>query len=246
VSPFRACAIVPTYNNPRTIEGSVRSLRCHLDYLIVVDDGSDEASRKLIQALGRDDGVEAIHRPENGGKGAAVKDGLELARERGYSHALQVDADGQHRLEDCPKLLEAARSDPMALVLGEPRFDRSIPRARLWARRLTVFWTRVEIGSSAIGDPMCGFRVYPIEAALATRTAANRMDFDPEIAVRMAWAGAPVVRIPTEVRYVSPAEGGVSHFRMIRDNFLITWMHTRLVLGAIVRALRRLLPGDSR
>ena len=169
-----------------------------------------------------------MHREHNGGKGAAVKSGLRKASELGYSHALQVDADGQHTLEDIPKLLAKSEGEPRALVLAAPVFDESAPKGRLWARRITNFWTNIETGGNVIDDPMCGFRVYPVDAALAANARGDRMDFDPEVAVRIAWGGAPVINVPTKVQYV---EGGVSHFRMVHDNVLISWMHTRLCIS---------------
>jgi hypothetical protein len=147
------------------------------------------------------------------------------------------DADGQHAVEDVPRLLEAARADPRALVLGQPFFDDSAPNVRRRARLISRFWTDIETCGRVIEDPLCGFRVYPIEAALRSGARGNRMDFDPEIAVRMSWLGCPVVNVRTRVRYLSAEEGGVSHFRMFRDNVLISWCHTRLVTLALFRLL---------
>jgi len=162
---------------------------------------------------------------------------LAAALSLGYSHALQVDADGQHALEDIPRFLDAARSAPAALVLGQPQFDASIPAARLYGRRISVFWAAIETLGDRVGDPLCGYRVYPIEPALAVRTRGDRMDFDPEIIVRMVWAGVPVKKLSTAVRYVAASEGGVSHFQGVRDNVRISLAHTRLVLELIVRGI---------
>jgi hypothetical protein len=106
------------------------------------------------------------------------------------------------------------------------------------------FWTDLETGGRVIQDPLCGFRLYPLAAALAARARGDRMDFDVEIAVRLVWAGCPVESIPTTVRYLTAAEGGVSHFQLWRDNVRISWAHTRLCTGAVLRLLsgRRLHP----
>ena len=120
-------------------------------------------------------------------------------------------------------------------MLGAPVFDDTVPKSRLKARQITIFWTNLETGGKVIEDPMCGFRVYPLKAALAAGASGDRMDFDPEIAVRMVWDRVPVVNLPTKVRYLSAEEGGVSHFKMFRDNALISWMHTRLVAAGMVR-----------
>ncbi|MBP7288048.1 MAG: glycosyltransferase family 2 protein [Nannocystaceae bacterium] len=244
-SALRVCAVIPTYDNPRTIAAVVEGVRAVVDEVIVVDDGSAAAGRREVERLHASGLVHAVFRPHNGGKGAAVKDGLREAFARGFSHALQVDADGQHTLADAPRLLAAAREQPDALVLGAPIYDATAPRSRLIGRRITQFWTNLEVGRGIIDDPMCGFRVYPLAAATAVDVPANRMDFDIEIAVRMVWWGTKVVNVPTAVRYVSADDGGVSHFRMWGDNLRISWMHTRLVqrkvFGRLFGPLLRLL-----
>lgn len=235
---FEPCILVPTYDNPATIRRVVEEARRHLPAVIVVDDGSGPAGRDAAAELVVAKLAHVHRRDENGGKGAAVKDGFRVARTLGYTHALQIDADGQHRLDDIPRFLEAARVRPEALILGAPAFDESAPRGRIIGRQITRFWTNVETGGRVIQDPMCGFRVYPLEAAIAAGASGDAMDFDPEIAVRMVWRGTPVVNLSTQVRYVSKADGGVSHFRLFRDNVLISWMHTRLFFGALFRLWR--------
>lgn len=233
----RACVLVPTYDNPGTLREVVEKARRHLPDVLVVDDGSHDAGRAAAAALAREGLAEVVHRASNGGKGAAVKTGLAAAHERGFTHALQVDADGQHAIEDAEQLLAAARAHPDALVLAAPIFDASAPRGRRWGREVTRFWTRLETLSRAVADPMCGFRVYPVGVALAARARGDRMDFDPEVVVRMTWLGVPVINVPTRVRYLSPQEGGVSHFRLFRDNVAISTMHMRLFFGMLGRLL---------
>ncbi len=245
--PFRPCAIIPTFENPGTIRAVVERVREQLPDVIVVDDGSAPEGRAQVDQLGREKLAHAFRRETNGGKGAAVKTGLEAAHRLGYTHALQIDADGQHDLADIPRFLDAARQQPEALVLGCPVFDGSAPLGRRVGRQITVFWTTLEIGSRAIVDPMCGYRVYPLAPALAaSRGTGDRMEFDPEIAVRMVWAGVPTVNLRTRVRYLSPEQGGVSHFHLLRDNARISWMHTRLVALALLRLLLWPLRGPPR
>jgi polyprenyl-phospho-N-acetylgalactosaminyl synthase len=236
VSAFRPCVLIPSYDNPRTIGRVAREALDHCPDVIVVDDGSGPEGRQAIDSLASE--VIVVRRSENGGKGAAVKTGLQEAHRRGHTHALQVDADGQHALEDMPRLFEVARQHPHTLVLGAPVFDASAPLGRRLGRLLTRFWTNVETLGRVIQDPMCGFRVYPVEAALRVGARGNAMDFDPEIAVRLAWEGLPVINVPTRVRYLSESEGGVSHFRMVRDNALISLMHTRLMIALLLRPWR--------
>ncbi len=242
----RTCAIIPTYDNPGTVAQVAARVREHLDDVIVVDDGSAEAGRAAVQALGAS-GVASVHfREHNGGKGAAVLTGLELAQARGFTHALQIDADGQHDSADIPRLLEASRALPSALVLGQPVFDESAPKSRRRARKITHVLCAIEAGTLRLGDPLCGFRVYPIAASLAACPRGRKMDFDPEIAVKLWWRNTPIVHVRVKVRYFSAAEGGVSHYQLVRDTARIGWMHVRLCTWAALRALtwpvRQLLP----
>jgi len=246
----KACVLVPTFDNPRTLRGVVEGARAAVGLpVVLVDDGSGEAGREACAALAREGLAHVHHRPVNGGKGAAVKTGLRVARDLGFTHAAQVDADGQHELSRLPALLDAARARPEALVLGCPRYDESVPAARRIARRFTQLWVELEVGPGVIEDAMVGFRVYPIEATLAARAGGDRMDFDVEIPVRMAWRGVPIVNFPVPVRYLSAEEGGVSHFQPLRDNLRFSWLHTRLCTTVffrwLARAMTRRLPGRT-
>ncbi|CAM2010249.1 glycosyltransferase family 2 protein [Acanthopleuribacter pedis] len=236
---MKACILIPIYNNKDTIEAVVAEVRAFSLPIVIVNDGSDAMTHTVLDAISGED-VEVVHLAQNGGKGMAVKTGLVHAHRKGFTHALQIDADGQHRAQDIPKFLTAAEAEPEALVLGCPVFSDDVPAARLHGRKLSVWLVWLQTMSRAIRDPLFGFRVYPLQAAVGVidrYLIGNRMDFDPEIAVKLYWVGCPVVNIHSPVRY---PEGGLSSFRMVRDNIRITLMHTRLVLGMIPR-LPRLL-----
>jgi polyprenyl-phospho-N-acetylgalactosaminyl synthase len=242
---LRIAGLVPTYNNPTTIGKVVAGLRRHLSEVYVVDDGGGPEARAALARLAEAGEAVVVTREKNGGKGAAVKTGLAALAAAGFTHALQIDADDQHDTNDVARFLALAEAHPEALILGSPRFDDSAPSSRRIGRLITNGWTHVETLGRVITDPMCGFRVYPIAATLAARVRGNAMDFDPEVAVALAWQGCPVINLPTRVRY---HEGGVSHFRLWRDNVLISWMHTRMVLSLLLRIWRtpwprRLTPG---
>ncbi len=234
---YNPCLVIPIYNNKDTITGVLDRVAGYQLPVLIVNDGSDKETRVVLDHLESSrEAVRVKHLPQNGGKGAAVKAGLLLADELGYSHALQVDADGQHLLEDIPKFLDVSKTTPEALVLGAPVFGEDVPKSRLYGRQISRFWVRIETLSQAIRDPLFGFRVYPVSKAAELirrkKRIGNRMDFDPEIAVRLCWTGLPVRNIDTPVIY---PEGGVSNFRMVLDNVLISWLHTRLVCGMILR-----------
>jgi hypothetical protein len=170
-----------------------------------------------------------------------LKDGFKIACELGYTHVFQVDADGQHDITSTPTFLEAGRAQPEALVLAYPTYDDSAPKSRLVARKITRFWVNLEVGRERIVDALIGFRVYPLASALATRTRGNRMDFDVEIAVHMARAGVPIINLPVKVHYPSAEHGGISHFRPLRDNLRLFWLHCRLITRGINGWFLRLL-----
>ena len=235
---FRPCAVVPTYENPETIGAVARGVREHLEHVIVVDDGSGDAGRKAVAELGEAGIVHAVRRDRNGGKGAAVKTGFAVAREQGFTHVLQVDADGQHELGDIPRFLAEARAFPEALILGRPVFDETQPKGRAFARQISTFWVNAETGGGVITDPQCGFRVYPLAAAIAADARGDHMEFDQELPVLMVWGGAPVVNLPTKVRYLSSDEGGISHYDVLRDTLRITRLHFRLMATRLVRLVR--------
>lgn len=238
---FTPCALIPIYNHGSTIARTVQALRTHGLPVLIVDDGSDEPTRSVLDALVRDtDDVHLLRLPHNQGKGRAISTGLLAAREAGYSHALQIDADGQHDTDDVPRFLDTGRTYPRALVCGTPVYDASVPRARLYGRYVTHVCVWLETLSLAIRDSMCGYRLYPLEATCAEiehKPPPARMDFDTEIAVRLLWRGMPVANLPTRVIY---PENGLSHFRMFRDNLRISAMHTRLLFGMLPRAPRLL------
>jgi predicted LPLAT superfamily acyltransferase len=232
----KLCAIVPTRNHYVALGTISDTLKAHGLSVFIVDDASDEPARLSIAALHAPEaGVEVLRLAENLGKGGALTVGLRRAFAHGFTHAVQVDADGQHDLGKVASLIEMALAQPGALVSGYPVFDTTVPRARLISRWLTHVWVWVETLSLQIRDSMCGFRVYPIAETLAvldSETVGRRMDFDPEIMVRLFWRGVPVVQLPVTVNY---PKDNVSNFRVFHDNVLITCMHTRLVLTMLWR-----------
>lgn len=241
---FRPCAVVPAYDNPRTVGPTVRGIRARGLPVLLVDDGSGPEGERACRELEREGVATLVRRPRNGGKGAAVKDGFARAARAGFTHAFQIDGDGQHDLDAIPRFLDAARERPGALVLGAPSYGDGAPRSRTFARGFMSFWVRLEVGGRAeVRDAMIGFRVYPLAAALAARSRCDRMDFDVEILVLMVRAGTPVVNLPVGVRYVPREEGGVSHFKMVRDNARFSWLHCRLCTGLALRRLGGLLRG---
>jgi glycosyltransferase involved in cell wall biosynthesis len=235
---MKACIVIPYYNHGNAIAQVLESLRPLAIPCYIVDDGSNEAAKvALAKATEKQSHITVIALSPNGGKGTAVMTGFQVALDAGYSHAVQIDADGQHRVSDIPRMLNQAERHPSAVINGEAVYDASVPRTRLYGRYVTHVWVWINTLSLAIKDSMCGLRVYPLASACRIwrrygGRMGKRMDFDPEIIVRMAWAGVPIVNFPTPVTYASD---GVSHFRMFRDNLLISYMHARLFFGMLLR-----------
>lgn len=236
MSIVKPCVLIPTYHHTDSLGGIISFLRMRGLPVIVIDDGNDTEDASRIAAIcAAHEGVELLRRAENGGKGAAVTDGLVRAEARGYTHALQIDADGQHDLAAVAELLRLAHAHPQALITGKPVYDRSVPRSRRFARWITHIWVAINTVSFRIMDSMCGFRVYPVAATLdAARPAriAQRMAFDTEILVRLVWRGTEVVTLPVAVTY--PA-GNHSNFAMWDDNLRLSGMHAKLFFLMLVR-----------
>lgn len=240
-SDFRPLVVIPVYDHEHAITAMVDGVRAHGLACLLVDDGSRPSCAAVLRGLAEREGVALLRLAVNQGKGGAMLAGFAEAARMGASHVLQIDADGQHATGDIPRFLAAAEAAPAAVINGAPIYDASVPKGRLYGRYLTHVWVWINTLSFSIRDSMCGFRVYPlapVQALVATETIGLRMDFDPEILVRLVWRGVAVHNLATPVRY---PQDGVSHFDVLRDNLRISRMHTRLFFGMLRRLPRLLL-----
>ncbi|WP_413524939.1 glycosyltransferase family 2 protein [Photobacterium phosphoreum] len=235
MSWFHPCFIIPCYNHGHTVPAVIDALQ-HFAYpIIVIDDGSDPITKNILTQQAQRPLVEVITLAHNRGKGYAVMTAIKHAAKQNYSHAIQIDADGQHDLTTVNDLLTVAHQHPTALISGKPIYDDSIPKSRLYGRYITHFWVWIETLSLTIKDSMCGFRCYPINPIMKTlnqHSFSHRMEFDTEIMVRFYWNNGDIRFIDTKVIY---PEGGISHFDALWDNIKISWMHTKLFLGMLPR-----------
>lgn len=234
--PHKLCAVIPVYNHGGTVAAVHAQLAAQGLPCVLVDDGSAPDCAAVLDALAARPDTRLVRRAVNGGKGAAVQDGLRAAAALGYTHALQVDADGQHALADASVFADASRSHSRAVICGAPLYGVDVPRSRLYGRWLTRIWVWINTLSFDIPDAMCGFRVYPLAQVLPVIDrvrVGRRMDFDIAVLVRLHWRGVAMVWLPTHVTY---PEDGISHFKGLRDNLLISRMHARLFFGMLVRS----------
>ena len=237
---MKACVLIPSYNSGPLLRRTVAGALDAWDDVFVVIDGSTDGSDENLEdlAIGRNGHLRVHRLPENAGKGAAIRRGIALAGAEGFTHALAMDADGQHPTDHIVRFMEAGRTHPEALVLGEPVFDSSAPSLRVKGRKISNWWANLETCGWGIHDSLFGMRLYPIaplEMVFSETMFARRFDFDPEVAVRLCWKGLPVINLPTPVKYLSAEEGGISQFRYLRDNTLLTAMHLRLFTGFLLR-----------
>ncbi|GAA05741.1 glycosyltransferase family 2 protein [Photobacterium leiognathi] len=235
MSAFNPCFLIPCYNHGATVSAVIDALTPYGFPIIVVDDGSELATRKILSEQAKRPNINIVTLPKNQGKGGAVIAGIKQADRLGFSHALQIDADGQHDLAALPKLLEASQAHPEALISGQPIYDDSVPKSRLYGRYATHIWVWIETLSFNIKDSMCGFRSYPIRPIVNVinhNKLGLRMDFDTEIMVRFYWDNGDIRFIDTKVIY---PEDGISHFDALWDNVKISWMHTKLFFGMLPR-----------
>ena len=234
--------VIPSFNSGPLLVSTVASARLHWAPVWIVIDGSTDGSGEMAEAMARaDPQVKVFRLPANRGKGAAVAHALGKAERLGFTHALVMDADGQHPADRIEAFMAASRDAPDAMVIGRPLFGPDAPLIRVLWRRLSNWCAALET-MRRVGDTLFGFRVYPIApllAAMRSSPGMQRFDFDPEAIVRLIWQGVGVIELPAPVRYLKPEEGGVSHFKYLRDNMLLARMHGRLFAGGFARRFRR-------
>ncbi len=223
--------LIPAYNPGPLLESTVAAALSNWSPVWVQVDGSTDASHMGLTA-GRTEGLEVDVDPRNCGKGAAVLKGAQRALKSGFTHVLVMDADGQHPAERIGDFMEASARNPNAVICGRPLFGSDAPLVRRLGRKLSVLMVSLETRGKGAEDPLFGFRVYPLEVLIKVLSGTGRgrrYDFDPEVAVRLAWAGVPALNQDAACRYIKGEEGGVSHFRYVRDNLRMVAMHIRLI-----------------
>jgi glycosyltransferase involved in cell wall biosynthesis len=238
------CVIIPSFNSGDLLEKTVLEALQNWDSVIVVDDGSTDQSFDGLRGYqDSNNGLTILSHDKNMGKGAAVITGMSHALQKGFTHAAVFDADGQHSVADLRRFMDQSRLHPEAMVLGVPIFDVEAPALRVNGRLVGNWWTNLETLWGGVRDSLYGFRVYPIEPSLQVMRSikgGRRFDFDTQLAVRLYWMGIPPLNLDTAVTYKKKTQGGVTHFKYVRDNLLLVCVHTQLTLIAFTMIPRLL------
>ena len=233
---FSPCIVIPVYNHWRAMYRLVEHVVSLQIEVIIIDDGSHQTCKSTLAKIEQafPESVELISHQNNRGKGAVVCEALKHAKSRGFTHAIQVDADGQHKIEDIPKFLSLGKQHPDSIISASRPYA-SLPKNRRYGRMVTDFWVCVNTLSLDVKDSMCGFRLYPLHETcklLKKAHVGQRMDFDTDILVRLYWQGVRVKHITIDVVYDTE---DTSHFDLLHDNIRISRMHTLLFFGMLVR-----------
>jgi glycosyltransferase involved in cell wall biosynthesis len=241
VTGFAHCIILPSYNSGSALARTIQAIIPSGVPVWVIIDASTDGSQHALGPM--EDSVRVILLSTNGGKGSAVLVGMRAALAAGYTHAVVMDADGQHDVNSLLPFIRISMENADAMVLGVPVFGPDAPPERVNGRRIGNCFANIETHWLGVRDSLFGFRIYPIKQSLrileSIRTA-RRFDFDTELAVRLVWAGVRPINIETPVFYPHTNDGGVTHFRYLRDNLLLIWTHARLICGMVLRVPRLL------
>jgi uncharacterized protein (DUF2062 family) len=217
------CIVIPVFNHGLTVGRVVREAKDYFP-VIVVNDGCTDDTGKILAA---ENGINVITLPHNQGKGAALRIGFAEAENHGFTHAITIDADGQHATRELPAFASASRRQPEAFVIGVRNLAKEkAPRGRRITNNISTFWFKIETGVK-LADTQCGYRSYPLKTINQLRLKSQRYAYELEIMVKAAWAGIPLVAQPVSADYEA-ATSRLSHFNPWRDMARISLLHSRL------------------
>ena len=232
----KICVIIPTYNNATTIRRVIEDVEKYCSSIIVVNDGSTDDTAAILQSIPSP--IEVVSYPDNRGKGYALVTGFKKAKALGYTHAITIDADGQHFADDIPCFIEGLKHNPEGFIVGCRNLtEENMPRQNTFANRFSNFWFRLQTGIN-LPDTQSGYRLYTLSSLKGLNLITSRYESELELLVYAAWAGVDITSVNVKV-YYPPAEERVSHFRPIYDFFRISVLNTVLCLGALLYGVRQ-------
>ena len=230
---MKYCVIIPVYNSKNHIADVINSVLHYADNLIVVNDGSTDGTVEILNAPTMQNKFELVSIAKNMGKGYALRQGFHRALQLGFTHAVTLDADGQHLAGDIPLVMQKAIENPEGLIIGSRKFNNpNMPRANIFANKFSIFWFMVQTGRK-LPDTQTGFRVYPLRKIETIRLFTNRYETELELLVRSAWRNIPLIPQTINV-YYPPKNERISHFRHFRDFFRISILNTVLCFYATI------------
>tara|TARA_R110002051_G_scaffold324635_1_gene422843 strand:+ start:32399 stop:33595 length:1197 start_codon:yes stop_codon:yes gene_type:complete len=224
---LRCCVIIPTFNNHKTLDKTIKGVLSHTQNIIIINDGSTDSTAAILANYPN---LEQLHFRKNKGKGQALRAGFKLAETKGYHYAITIDSDGQHFTEDIPVFVDALKneSNKNTLFIGARNMTQeSVPKKSSFGNTFSNFWFWVETGVK-LQDTQSGFRLYPIHQLKNINYYTSKFEFEIEVIVKASWSGTVVKNIPIRVLY-DEAER-VSHFRPFKDFTRISILNTWLVI----------------
>jgi glycosyltransferase involved in cell wall biosynthesis len=228
---YKCCVVIPTYNNQRTLRQVITEVLVYTNNVIVINDGSTDTTADILKDFGRS--IEVVTHPKNLGKGKALRNSFQKAKELGYTHVITIDSDGQHFASDLPSFIQEVIKRPDTLVIGARNMEQAgIPGKSSFGNKFSNFWYWVETGIK-LDDTQSGYRLYPIQALEKIRFVTNRFEFEIEVIVKAVWKGLKIKNIPVKI-YYAPGDNRVSHFRPFADFSRISVLNTYLVTLAIL------------
>ncbi len=232
----KLCVIIPTYNNAGTVRQVINDVLQYCSQIIVVNDGCTDQTGKILKTLPAS--ITVVSYERNRGKGHALVTGFRKAQDMGFTHAITIDADGQHFADDIPHLIEALDHNEGAIIVGTRNLtEKNMPRQNTFANRFSNFWFRLQTGID-LQDTQSGYRLYTLSSLRGLNLITSRYEAELELLVYAAWAGTQIVSVPVKV-YYPPAEERVSHFRPVYDFARISILNTFLCIAAFFVCLKQ-------
>lgn len=233
---FKWCVIIPTYNNEKTVEGVIEGVLNYTNNVFVVNDGSTDRTNKILSEF--EELVTILKNDVNQGKGYTLRRAFKACYEKGFTHAVTIDSDGQHFPSDIPALIEESKETPDDLIIGSRDMkSENVPGRSSFGNNFSNFWFYVETGQR-LNDTQSGFRVYPLDPLSRIKLFSNKFELEIEAIVKLAWKGVNVRNVPVKI-YYSPAEERISHFRPFKDFSRVSIMNAYLVTLALVYYIPR-------
>jgi glycosyltransferase involved in cell wall biosynthesis len=213
----KTVVLIPALNAERTIAGVVAEARRHVEPVLLVDDGSSDATGEVARSAG----ATVLRHEVNRGKGGALKTGFAWALQNGFDAVITLDADGQHLPSEVPKFVRAWEETGADLIIGgrSHLFQHMLPRRR-FANRFSA-WCIAKCSGARVSDSQSGFRLYSARLLRTIRLRTDGFDMESEVIVRAGRSGLGIATIPIDLGFVDGV--ATSHYKPLMDTLRIAW-----------------------